>query len=103
MILSIGPVVRIGPNHVLISDPADIRKVLAVGSSYTRGPWFDALKLHHDETNIVSEREPKRHQLKRNILSVGVRPFQAHLCTFLKIKALLTKVHPALGEEFAEP
>ncbi|KAF4628143.1 hypothetical protein G7Y89_g10005 [Cudoniella acicularis] len=68
----VGSIVRIGPNHVLISDPADIRKVLAVGSSYTRGPWFDALKLHHDETNIVCEREPKRHQQKRNILSYGL-------------------------------
>ncbi|KAF2478409.1 putative benzoate 4-monooxygenase cytochrome P450 [Lindgomyces ingoldianus] len=67
-----GSVVRIGPNHVLISDPADIRKVLAVGSSYTRGPWFDALRLHHDETNIVCERDPERHQRKRNIYSAAL-------------------------------
>ena len=47
-----------------------------MGSSYTRGPWFDALKLHHIEANIVSERETRLHQKKRNMLGPGV-------CTFV--------------------
>ncbi|KAL8910993.1 MAG: hypothetical protein Q9171_003762 [Xanthocarpia ochracea] len=35
-----GSLARIGPNHLLTSDPVTTQKILAVRSKYTRGPWF---------------------------------------------------------------
>jgi hypothetical protein len=69
----IGPVVRIGPNHIIVSDPESIRRVLATSSKYTRGPWFDTLRLHPTITNVISERDPEKHQQLRAMLGPGVR------------------------------
>jgi hypothetical protein len=68
-----GPIVRIGPRQVIISDPESIRRVLATGSTYTRGPWFDTLRLHPNKANVISERNPEKHQQMRHILGPGVR------------------------------
>ncbi|KAF1951801.1 cytochrome P450 [Byssothecium circinans] len=57
-----GPIVRIAPNTVIVSDPETARKILAVGSKCTRGPWFDSFRLEPNKTTVVSERDPKRHQ-----------------------------------------
>jgi len=69
----IGPIVRISPRTVIIADPETTRRVLAIGEEYTRGPWFDSLRLDPDHTTVVSEKNPKRHQELRGILSAGVR------------------------------
>ncbi|KAF2635619.1 cytochrome P450 [Massarina eburnea CBS 473.64] len=66
------PIVRIGPRHVIISNPESIRRVLATGSDYTRGPWFDTLRLHPNRANVISERDPKKHQRLRHILGPGL-------------------------------
>lgn len=67
-----GPVVRIAPRTVVISDPATIRRVLAVNSRYVRGPWFDSLRTSPHTTSVVSERDPKKHQHFRQILAGGL-------------------------------
>ncbi|KAF2469384.1 cytochrome P450 oxidoreductase [Lindgomyces ingoldianus] len=67
-----GSVVRVGPKSLLISDPDVARKILSVGSRYTRGPFFDALRLEPTRTNVISERDPKKHQLLRSILGAGI-------------------------------
>lgn len=67
-----GPVVRIAPKTLVISDPSTIRRVLGVNSSYLRGPWFDSLRTDPHTTSVVSERDPKKHQLKRQILAAGL-------------------------------
>jgi cytochrome P450 len=69
---ALGPIVRIAPNTVVVSDPETTRKILAVGSKCTRGPWFDSLRLDPDRTTVVSERDPKIHQEFRYVLSAGV-------------------------------
>ncbi|KAH7088266.1 cytochrome P450 [Paraphoma chrysanthemicola] len=66
-----GPLVRIAPNTVLISDPDTIRLVLAPNSGYLRGPWFDSLRLCPHKTNVVSERDAKKHQHLRLLLAAG--------------------------------
>ncbi|KAF2179608.1 cytochrome P450 [Zopfia rhizophila CBS 207.26] len=66
------PVVRIAPQSILVSDPDTTRIVLAVGSEFKRGPWFDSLRLDPATTNVVSERDPKKHQQLRAILSSGL-------------------------------
>lgn len=68
----VGPVVRIAPNSILISDPNTTQDVLAVGSRFKRGPWFDSLRLDPFIPNVVSERDPKNHQQLRAILAPGV-------------------------------
>ncbi|KAF2875746.1 cytochrome P450 oxidoreductase [Massariosphaeria phaeospora] len=70
--LQYGPVIRTGPNHILISDPETTRRILAVGSKYKRGPWFDALRLDPTRTNVISERDPKKHQDLRHVLGSGI-------------------------------
>jgi cytochrome P450 len=69
---NVGSVVRIAPNSILISDPDTTRDVLAVGSRFKRGPWFDSLRLDAFTSNVVSERDPKTHQQLRAILAPGV-------------------------------
>ncbi|EAT84211.1 hypothetical protein HBI56_108720 [Parastagonospora nodorum] len=66
------PVVRIGPKTLVISDPSTIRRVLGVNSPYLRGPWFDSLRTNPHTTSVVSERESKKHQAKRQILAPGL-------------------------------
>ncbi|KAF2115745.1 cytochrome P450 [Lophiotrema nucula] len=67
-----GSIVRIGPKTVVVSDPETTRRILAVGSRFTRGPWFDSLRLDPDQTTVVSERDPKKHQELRYVLSAGL-------------------------------
>ncbi|EZF33938.1 hypothetical protein H109_05523 [Trichophyton interdigitale MR816] len=64
-----GPVARIGPNHLLTDDPEFIRKILAARSHYTRGPWFDSIRIDPEVPNIVSERHPGRHNHLRHQMS----------------------------------
>ena len=66
-----GSLARIGPNHLLTSDPEVIRKILSNGSRYRRAPWFDALRIDPHVINVVSEREAKKHSRLRYILSAG--------------------------------
>lgn len=79
----LGPIVRIGPNTIIVSDPETTRKILAVGSKCTRGPWFDSLRLDPDKTTVVSERDVKKHQEFRYVLSAGV----SSVCSSLWKKA----------------
>ncbi|KAH8669654.1 cytochrome P450 oxidoreductase [Tricladium varicosporioides] len=66
-----GPLARIGPNHLLTSSPTFVRKILAARSGYTRGPWFDSIRIDPLVPNIVSERSPKRHNRLRHQMSAG--------------------------------
>lgn len=66
-----GSVVRIGPNHLLTDDPTLVRRVLAARSHYTRGPWFDSIRIDPQITNIVSERDTGKHNHLRHQMSGG--------------------------------
>ena len=66
-----GPIARIGPNHLLTDDPELTRRVLAARSHYTRGPWFDAIRIDPHVPNIVSERDPGKHNHLRYQMSAG--------------------------------
>jgi hypothetical protein len=47
-----GLIARIGPNHLVTNDPELSRKILAVGSKWRRGPWFDAIRIDPRVSNI---------------------------------------------------
>ncbi|KAJ9280836.1 hypothetical protein DTO021D3_2306 [Paecilomyces variotii] len=69
--LKYGPLARIGPNHLLLSDPNSIRTILAARSRYTRGPWYDALRIHPHRANLITERDERKHQKLRHQMAAG--------------------------------
>ncbi|KAL2450600.1 Cytochrome P450 monooxygenase ABA1 [Exophiala dermatitidis] len=66
-----GPIARIGPNHLITDDPDVTKRILAARSHYTRGPWFDAIKIDPHVPNIVSERHTGKHNHLRHRMSAG--------------------------------
>ncbi|TQV97454.1 benzoate 4-monooxygenase cytochrome P450 [Cordyceps javanica] len=66
-----GSIARIGPNHLVTSDPDLTRQILAVGSKWRRGPWFDSIRIDPRISNIVSERDPRVHNAMRRRMAPG--------------------------------
>ncbi|KAI9648840.1 hypothetical protein NHQ30_003481 [Ciborinia camelliae] len=73
VLYSIGPLARIGPNHLLLSDPSTIRKILANSTRYIRGPWYDAPRIVPHRANLVTERDERKHRVLRHQMAAGVR------------------------------
>lgn len=76
----VGSLARIGPRHLLTNDPTLTRKILAVRSRYTRGPWFDSIRIDPHTPNIVSERDEKSHNRLRSKLAASVSHHLKTLC-----------------------
>jgi hypothetical protein len=72
MSIHIGPVARIGPNHLITSDPDITRRILTARSGYVRGPWFDSIRIDPHLSNIVSERDSRKHAAIRAKLAPSV-------------------------------
>lgn len=76
----------------MTSDPELTRKILGVSSKYIRAPWFDALRIDPHVSNIVSERDPKRHHHLRYQFSTGLAgtgsnietQIDDHICRWLE-------------------
>ncbi|MCJ1433379.1 hypothetical protein MMC27_002739 [Xylographa pallens] len=66
-----GSLARIGPNLLITDDPETTRKILSPRSPYLRAPCFDTLRIDPAITNVVSERDSKKHQALRYKLSAG--------------------------------
>jgi hypothetical protein len=66
-----GSIARIGPSHLVTSDPELTRTILAVGSKWQRGPWFDSIRIDPRVTNIVSERDIRKHNAMRRRMANG--------------------------------
>lgn len=73
-----GPVARIGPNQLLISDPELTRRILAPGSGWRRGRWFDCTRVNPYMQNIVSEQDPILHNRLRFHMSAGYSGRDVH-------------------------
>lgn len=57
---------------MLITTNADlIRRMNAVRSPFTRGPWYSCLKLHPERENVVSLVDERKHTELRNRMSPG--------------------------------
>ena len=69
----LGPLSRVGPNHLLTNDPDTFRKILAARSKYERGAWFDSLRLNPKRANLITERDSARHNMLRYQMAPGVR------------------------------
>ncbi|KAK4228904.1 cytochrome P450 [Podospora fimiseda] len=57
-----GPLVRIGPNDLLCTDPDTIRRMSSVRSMYTKGRFYESGRVIPGFDNVVSERNEGRHR-----------------------------------------
>jgi hypothetical protein len=67
-----GSPARIGPS-LLVTDDADLlRHMSAPRARWTRGNWYDGMKLDPRVNNILSERNERRHAELRAKMIAGV-------------------------------
>jgi hypothetical protein len=71
----LGPLVRIGPNEVLSTDPRTLRMVSAARSPYTKGVFYETGRICHGEDNVVSLRNEVAHKALRAKMSSAVSTF----------------------------
>lgn len=81
----LGSLARIGPKNLITSDPATIKRILGARSQYTRGPWFDSIKIDPHVPNIVSERDVKKHNALSKLAASVSTAFGRH-AQFLLVK-----------------
>lgn len=67
-----GSLARIGPNMILTDDPVLLRRINAARSLYTKGEWYDGVKLDPDVNNTISEKDEQLHNQLRAKVANGV-------------------------------
>lgn len=67
-----GSIVRIAPSKVVTNDPLIMQYMNSPRSNFTRGLWYEAFKPAPDRTNVLSERDEKKHKQLRAKLMRGV-------------------------------
>ncbi|KAI0977109.1 putative benzoate 4-monooxygenase cytochrome P450 [Xylaria arbuscula] len=67
----LGPIARIGPNHLVTNDPNVFRIILGAHSRYQRGPWFDSLRIDPNRSNLITDRDRAHHEMLRSKLASG--------------------------------
>ena len=72
LIESPGSPARIGPNLLVTDDPDLFRHMNAPRSLWTRGTWYDGMKMDPRQNNILSERDEKKHAEMRAKMIGGV-------------------------------
>ena len=60
-----GPLVRIGPNYLVTSNPDIVRRMSAPRSPYTKSNWYLATRLTPGIDNMISDRDDHRHDIMR--------------------------------------
>ncbi|KAI0810414.1 cytochrome P450 [Xylaria sp. FL0064] len=60
-----GPLVRIGPNELLSTDPDVLRRMSAVRSLYTKGIFYETGRVTPDDDTVVSLRDEEQHRTLR--------------------------------------
>ncbi|KAL5322290.1 hypothetical protein ACEPPN_010262 [Leptodophora sp. 'Broadleaf-Isolate-01'] len=66
-----GSLARIGPNHLVTSDPNQMRRMLGVRSKYTRSDWYVGMKFDPSRENVESERDESNHNALRAKMAAG--------------------------------
>lgn len=57
-----GPVVRVGPGHYSISDPAAVKTVYGTGTKFTKAAWYEGWKHPSpDNWTLFPDRNVRRH------------------------------------------
>ncbi|KAK6836428.1 hypothetical protein PG987_006923 [Apiospora arundinis] len=60
-----GPLVRIGPNLLLCSDPNELGAISGIRSPFTKGPAYNAGRVTDGDPHVASERDPAKHKALR--------------------------------------
>ncbi|KAI0120747.1 cytochrome P450 [Hypoxylon sp. NC0597] len=66
-----GSLVRVGPNELITDDPEVLRRMMSVRSTYTRGPWYDAMRFDPSRDNLFSMRNENAHTKLRSQMAAG--------------------------------
>jgi cytochrome P450 len=66
-----GPLVRIGPKTLLVSDPDVLRRMSAARSPYTRSDWYIAMRLNPGQDNVLAQRNEEKHDDLRRRMVAG--------------------------------
>lgn len=72
---TIGTLARIGPNTLVTSDPAVLKRMLGVRTPYKRSDWYDGMRLDPSRDNVLSERNDEKHNELRAKMAAGVPNF----------------------------
>lgn len=68
-----GPITRVGPNEVLVSDAAYLRRIWGVRTPYRRSNWYTALRFNPERDNLLSGRDDQVHNSLRTSMNSSVR------------------------------
>jgi len=66
-----GPVVRLGPNEVVIHDAEALWRINGVRSPYPRGPWYSTMKMDPYGHNLFSDPNMASHDRRKAQLAGG--------------------------------
>jgi Cytochrome P450 len=69
--LKYGSLTRIGPNHLLTSDPDIIRRMNAPRSLYRRSVWYTTFRFKPRADNIISVISEEKHEDLRKKMAAG--------------------------------
>lgn len=64
-----GPVVRLAPNEFSLDDPAAVKVIYGLGTTFTKGPWYTASGLpFKNQYNFFQMSENDRHiEMRRKL------------------------------------
>lgn len=63
-----GPIVRISPHEVAISDPESVSVIHKIGSGFLKSAWYDG-NTSMGEPGIFSMRDPHQHSARRKLFA----------------------------------
>ena len=63
-----GPIVRISPHEVAISDPESVSAIHKIGSGFLKSAWYDG-NTSMGEPGIFSMRDPQQHSARRKLFA----------------------------------
>ncbi|KAK0616497.1 cytochrome P450 [Immersiella caudata] len=66
-----GPIVRIGPNEVLVYDPETLWHINAPRSGYGRGGWYEGMRFDPYGHNLFSEPDTALHDARKAQISAA--------------------------------